>query len=118
MPRPEDLPQLLKELIQIGIALTSERDPSVLLKMILLEARRFTRAEAGTLFLREGDQLRPAVVQNDLLADRLGEPELGRLQAEPLPLSEESLAGYVALTGEILNLPDASAIPPDRPYTF
>ena len=118
MPRPEDFPQLLKELIQIGIALTSERDPAVLLKMILLEARRFTRAEAGTLFLREGDQLRPAVVQNDLLAARLGEPELDRLQAEPLPLSEASLAGYVALTGETLNLPDASALPPDRPYAL
>jgi diguanylate cyclase (GGDEF)-like protein len=119
MPRSQDLTELLKELIQIGIALTSERDLSVLLKMILLEARRFTRAEGGTLFLRDGDQLRFALVQNDHLADRLGEQEMQRrLQAEPLPLSETSLAGYVALTGEIVNLPDAYAIPPDRPYTF
>jgi len=50
-----DLNLLLKELIQIGIALTSERDLSVLLENILREARRFTRADAGTLFLREGD---------------------------------------------------------------
>jgi diguanylate cyclase (GGDEF)-like protein len=114
-----DLTQLLKELIQIGIALTSERDLSVLLERIVLEARWFTRAEGGTLFLREGEQLRFAVVQNDLLAQRLGEPEMRRrLQAEPLPLSEASLAGYVALTGEIVNLPNAYEIPPDRPYTF
>lgn len=71
-----DLNLLLKELIQIGIALTSERDLSALLERILLEARRFTRADAGTLFLREGDQLRFAVVQNDSLVRRIGEREM------------------------------------------
>jgi len=114
-----DVVQLLKDLIQIGIALTGERDLSLLLERILLEARQFTRAEAGTLFLREGDQLRFAVVQNDALAQRLGEREMRRLfEVEPLTMSETSLAGYVALTGEILNLPDVYAIPPDVPYTF
>lgn len=119
MIRPDDLPRLLKELIQIGIALTRERDLSVLLERILLEARRFTRAEGGTLFLREVEQLRFVVVQNDVLAQRLGQIEMRRrLQAEPLPLSETSLAGYVALTGEVVNLPDAYEISPEHPYTF
>src|SRR3989304_5626526 len=100
MARPMDLNLLLKELIQIGIALTSERDLSVLLENILREARRFTRADAGTLFLREGDCLRFAVVKNDSLVHRIGETEMkSRLQAEPLPLSETSLAGYVARPG-------------------
>lgn len=119
MSRNVDLLQLLKELIQIGIALTSERDLSILLERILSEARRFTGAEAGTLFLREGDRLQFSVVQNDRLARELGEPEMRRrLQAEALPLTHESLASYVALTGEALNLPDVYQIPPDRPYTF
>ncbi|MBI4608123.1 MAG: sensor domain-containing diguanylate cyclase [Candidatus Rokubacteria bacterium] len=119
MGRAMDVVQLLRELIQIGIDLTSERDLSLLLERILREARRFTRAEAGTLFLREGDQLRFAVVQNDPMARKLGEREMQRLfEAEPLPMSETSLAGYVALTGEVLNLPDCYAIPPDVPYTF
>ena len=114
-----DLNLLLKELIQIGIALTSERDLSALLERILLEARRFTRADAGTLFLCEGDQLRFAVVQNDSLVRRIGEREMkSRLQAEPLPLSETSLAGHVALTREVVNIPDVYEIPPDRPNTF
>ena len=34
----------------------------------MTEARRFTRAEAGTLFLRDGDVLKFSVVQNDRLA--------------------------------------------------
>src|SRR5206468_1722119 len=70
-PPAINLTQAFKELVQIGITLTSERDLSVLLERILTEARRFTRAEAGTLFLREGDQLRFAVVQNDRLAGKL-----------------------------------------------
>ena len=114
-----DLPQLLKELIQIGIALTSERDVSVLIDRILSEARRFTRAEGGTLFLVESDQLRLAVVQNDRLAGLLGETEMKRLlQTERLPLDEKSLAGYVALSQKVVNLPDAYEIPPEHPYTL
>jgi diguanylate cyclase (GGDEF)-like protein len=90
-----------------------------LLERILSEARRFTRAEAGTLFLREGDLLHFAVVQNDLLARQLGEEEMKRrLQERPLHLRELSLAGHVVLTGDILNLHDTYAIPPDRPYAF
>ncbi len=65
--------------MQIGITLTSEHDLAILLERILSEARRFTRAEAGTLFLREGDHLRFAVVQNDRLAREIGEPEMKRL---------------------------------------
>jgi len=110
---------LLKQLIQIGIALSSERDLSALLERIVAEARRFTSAEGGTLFLREGESLRFAVVQNDALARRLGEREVRRrLAAEPLMVASPSLAGYVASTGETVSLPDAYAVPPERPYKF
>jgi diguanylate cyclase (GGDEF)-like protein len=114
-----NLTQAFKELVQIGITLTSEQDLATLLERILTEARRFTRAEAGTLFMREGDLLRFAVVQNDRLARELGVEEMRRrLQAEPLNLRELSLAGHVAMTGDILNLHDTYMIPPDRPYAF
>jgi len=106
-----DREQLLEELIEIGLALTTERDLYALLDRILEAARRFTRAEAGTLFLREGDHLRFAVVQNDLLERKLGKSEMQqRLQAEPLRLSEPSLAGHVAQTGALINVADAYAI--------
>ncbi|MBI4634794.1 MAG: sensor domain-containing diguanylate cyclase [Candidatus Rokubacteria bacterium] len=109
----------LEELVRIGITLTSENDLSVLLGRALEEARRFTRAEAGTLFLRDGDRLRFAVVQNDLLARRLGEREVERqFQAEPLECDAPALAAYVARTGRIVNVPDAYRIPAGRPYTF
>lgn len=114
-----DRTQLLEELIEIGLALTSERDLYALLERILEQARRFTRAEAGTLFLREGDHLRFAVVQNDFLEARLGKREVQRrLEAAPMPLSEPSLAGHVALTGEIINVSDAYAIGVQQTVAF
>ena len=106
-----DREQLLEELLGIGIALTTERDLYALLERVLETARRFTRAEAGTVFLREGDHLRFAVVQNDFLQERLGTAAmLQRLQSAPLRLTEPSLAGHVAQTGEIVNVTDAYAI--------
>jgi diguanylate cyclase (GGDEF)-like protein len=110
-PTRADGEQVLDELIDIGIALASERDLYALLERILEAARRFTRAEAGTLFLREGDRLRFAVVQNDGVGPKLGQPELQqRFEAEPLRLSEPSLAGHVAQTGEVVNVADAHAL--------
>lgn len=106
-----DREQMLDELLDIGLAVASERDLYALLNRILEAARRFTRAEAGTLFLRDGDRLRFAVVQNDLVERKLARPELQqRFEAEPLRLSEPSLAGHVAQTGEVLNVADAHTI--------
>ena len=105
-----DRTQRLERLIDIGLALTGERDLHALLERILEEARWFTRAEAGTLFLRDGDHLRFAVVQNEVLEARLGTGAMPRRpQTAPLPLSEPSAAGHVAQTGEIVNVSDADA---------
>lgn len=111
--------QALEQLVEIGIAVASEPNLPALLERILREARQFTNAEAATLFLLDGDNLRFAVAQNDVLARRLGEQGFGlSLRAEPLSLARPSLAGYVARTGSILNIPDAYQIPADRPYAF
>ena len=109
---------LLTKLIQIGIGLTSQRELASLPTRILTEARRFTHAEAGTLYLRDVDRLRFAAVQNDVLARSLGNREMRRLFEDDLPLSKPSLAAHVALSRDVLSIPDAYEIPPDRPYVF
>src|SRR5437762_10572584 len=68
--------QMLEELLQLGIAISSEGDLYPLLQRIVTQARRFTGAEAATLFLREGSCLRFAVVQNEIAGRALG--EIGR----------------------------------------
>ena len=45
-----DLPQLLKELNAIGIALSAEKDHNRLLEMILIRSKEITNADGGTLY--------------------------------------------------------------------
>jgi GAF domain-containing protein len=89
------------------------------LEQLLSHARRLTRAEAGTIYVREYDRLRFAVAQNDVLAQRPGagaaQPTLGD---EPLSLDERSIASYVAFTRATVNVPDIYEIPLERPYVF
>jgi len=105
----------LKQLIAIGIALTSERDLSRLLERIVAEARHFTNAETGTLFLRDGDVLRLAVTLDDARLDAPGGCARHPRASEPLPLTRPSLAGYVALNGQLVNLPHAHHVTPGQP---
>jgi len=113
-----NLEEHLARLNRIGIALSSERDLGKLLTAILQEARNFTSAEGGTLYGVEGDQLRFLATQNDALDRRGGEDYAAQEIGQCLPLSTESMAGYVGLTGEVINLQDVYLIPPDRPYRF
>lgn len=130
----KDIEKKLMALNQIGIALSQERDLHRLLELILTEGRKFTNAEAGSLYLREGDQLRFAVTQNEVLERRTKNKEKSRGQKPKettiareekptfsgfyISLDKSSLAGYVGVTGEILNIPDAYAIPKNKEYQF
>jgi diguanylate cyclase (GGDEF)-like protein len=97
-------------LLALATALSTESNVEALLDRLLQDVRTFTRAEAGTILLVEGDQLKFAVAQNDSLAARFGTRALRRrFQALPLPLSQPSVATHVALTGATLNLDDAYA---------
>jgi HD-GYP domain-containing protein (c-di-GMP phosphodiesterase class II) len=112
----------MEELNRIGIALSETREVGALLDMILTKARQITGADAGSLYLLEekrpdilsggqGDRhLRFKLTQNDSAQFPFAEFEL--------PLQEDSLAGYAALHGEVINLADARRIPRDRPYRF
>ncbi|RME84233.1 MAG: HD domain-containing protein [Planctomycetota bacterium] len=114
-----DLKKQLYKLTEIGIALSTERDLDKLLEKILLEARNFTHAEAGTLYIREGDKLLFAVTQNDWMNRKNQDnKEETSLKGSYLPISKSSIAGYVAATGEILNIPDAYEIGEEEEYSF
>jgi HD-GYP domain-containing protein (c-di-GMP phosphodiesterase class II) len=101
------LERQLGELNAIGIQLSAERDLDVLLALILTKAREITHSDAGSLYLVEeaptGPRLRFALAQNASVEIPF--------QAATLSLDESSVAGYVALTGEVVNLADAYAPP-------
>ncbi len=115
----ENVEELLLRLNKIGVSLSNEKSVSTLLNMIVREARTFCGAEAGSLYLLEEDGLHFVVAQNDVLRRKMGDTSAVRTFTEKvIPQTESSLAGYVSLTGEILNIPDVYEISGDRPFSF
>jgi len=109
----------LEQLAAISIAVMQGSDLGALMRRVTLEARRFTNAEAGTFFLRQGPHLVFAVAQNDELIRVLGDHGLKDLfQGALLPVDEPSLAGYTARTGQAVSVADAYDLPPEAPYRF
>lgn len=108
------LEKLISRLNQIGIALSSEHDLNRLLELIVREARHFTNSDGGSLYIREKDKLNFIVAQTASLQDRNGEQTT--FQSFYLPLTKESIGGYVAITGNVLNIEDAYLIPPTVEY--
>lgn len=118
MDRPS-FPDDLEKLLTVGIALSSVHDLEKLLDLIVLEARRLTQADGGTLYLVKGDKLIFKVSQCQSLIDRLGETRMRQMyQSFEMPVSRESIAGYSAMTKEVLNLPDVREIPPNASYHY
>lgn len=120
-PRPARRPPVVRtptpDLTALARAFAAPTTRRRALEGLLTEARQLTRAEAGTIYLREGDTLRFAVVQNDVLSRRLGRAAFERrLSIAPLPLSRVSIAAWVALTRGTVNLPAVHDYPLDRPY--
>src|SRR6202522_1047721 len=103
-----------QQLNEIGVALSSERDVDALLTLILKKARQITGADAGSLYLVDEDnrerRLRFMLTQNDSVDFPFKE--------FTLPLAEDSMAGYTALHGEVLNFADAHHLPKDLPFHF
>lgn len=115
----DDFAGLARELIEIGIALTSVRDLDQLLDLIVTEARRFTRCDAASLYITENDQLRFALTQNETLSERLGEEAFKALfHTVFVPINTDSVSGYVAATGEKVLIDDAYCLPDGTPFAI
>jgi HD-GYP domain-containing protein (c-di-GMP phosphodiesterase class II) len=102
----------LQQVAEVGRALSTVRDHSVLLTMILGKARELSRADAGSLYLLDDVSghkvLRWKLAQNDSIDVDFEE--------KVLPITRKSLAGYVAMTGETLVIDDAYNLPGGAEY--
>jgi len=108
----------LQEIIRLGSELNELQDLDILLEKILTEAREFTQADAGTMYIREGESLMFTHAQNDTLQKRLGMDSKLPYKSFKMKINKESISGYVAETGEILNIKDMYDIPDKAPYHF
>lgn len=119
MPDTDNDPlQRLNELNAIGIALSSERDIDRLLEIILVAAKRITHADAGTLYLLDDKQqvLRFEIIRTDSLGIAMGGANGKAISFPPVRLYDEAgnhnhanVAAHVALSGNMVNIPDAYA---------
>lgn len=104
---------LIEQLLAIGTALSSTHDLGALLTLILAKSREITCSDAGSVYLVDRSGQEPLlwfkVAQNFSQAAT-------SFQEFAMPMTPRSLAGYVALTGESLNIPDAYDLPEGVPY--
>jgi HD-GYP domain-containing protein (c-di-GMP phosphodiesterase class II) len=107
----------LSKLNEIGVALSAQRDMKKLLELILSKSREITSADAGSLYLVErnggvdatvANQLRFKLAQNDTVDVPFEE--------STKPLDHSWIAGHVALSGELVNEPDAYHLREGTPY--
>ena len=115
LPLTKTTPSLVQELLAIGTALSGTQNLDELLALILQKCREITCSDAGSVYLLDHSdnvaKLIFKVTQNASLPHT-------SFSEFAVPLSRRSLAGYVALTGKILNIPDAYNLPLDVPYTL
>ena len=105
---------LVQELLAIGTALSGIQDLDELLALILLKCREITCSDAGSVYLLDQSDNVPKLLFKVTQNASLPQTSFSEFA---VPLSPRSLAGYVALTGKILNIPDAYNLSADVPYT-
>src|SRR5579863_9008499 len=105
-----------RRLIELGIALSAERNHHRLLEKILLGAKELTNADGGTLYLvgDGGHELRFMIMRNDTLHIALGGTTGETIPFAPVRLRDadgtpnyKNVVAAAAVTGETINLADA-----------
>jgi len=104
----------LRQLTEIGIALSAEKNLGRLLEKILNEAQILSRCDAVSLYLidkgsSDNPQLVFKLTQNSSITFDFEEIRF--------PLNNKSIAGYCALNKQIVNIKNAYEIK-DQPYNF
>ncbi len=102
----EELKAKGENLIKIATALSAEHHLNILLENIVDEARKFTNADAGTLYILEENHLRFEILQNETMNTRMGGSSGIEINFPPVPLKKENVSAYVALEGETVVIDD------------
>jgi len=103
----------LNKLHGIVKAMSRETDHGRLLDMIVFGARELTNADGGTLYIREQNSLKFAIIYNKSLNIHMGGASTTPLKFDPLPLYLEgkpnlnNVACNSVINDQIINLEDA-----------
>ncbi len=112
----DDKLRRLELLLRVGVALSAETDTNRLLETILLEAKELTRADGGTLYIRQEEgSLHFAIMRTDSLGIAIGGTTGKPVTLPPIPLRDaetgepnhQHIASFAALRKESINIPNA-----------
>lgn len=111
----EGLAQQTERLVNIGLALSGERNIDRLFEMVVDEARRITNADAGTLYIvnTKHTHLDFVILQNDTMGVRMGGtsgqeitlPSVSMFNEDGSP-NHANVSSYVAHVGESVHIDD------------
>jgi HD-GYP domain-containing protein (c-di-GMP phosphodiesterase class II) len=96
-------------LIDIGRALSQQRDRKALFNLILQRAREVTGADAGTIYEVQGDHPDP-LERKLVFVESQNDSVLMESHGFEMPVSPKSIAGACVLAGEVINIPDLYAL--------
>lgn len=105
-----------RRLIELGIALSAERNHNRLMEMILVGAKELTNSDGGTLYLttESGRELRFEIVRTDSLGIALGGTTGHPVPFPPVRLFDDAgepnhknVSSHAALSGSTVNIADA-----------
>ena len=105
-----------QRLIELGIALSAERNYNRLLEAILLGAKELTNADGGTLYLVSDDRrsLTFEVLRNDTLGTAMGGTSGIPISLPPVPLydaegkpNRKNVSAHAAVSATPINIADA-----------
>lgn len=108
----------MKHILEIDRQINQIQDLDILLETILREARKSVGADAGTIYVTQGEQLAIKYAQNATLSQALAPGQKLIYSVFKVDINRKSLAGYAAATKEILNVSDVYAIPAEKDYIF
>ena len=108
----------LQKLIHLSTELAEIKDLDMLMERILHSARDFVNCDAGSIYIKENNHLKFSYTQNDTFQSRLETGQKLIYGTFSVPISNKSISGYAALSGEILNIPDAYHLSDSLPYGF
>jgi HD-GYP domain-containing protein (c-di-GMP phosphodiesterase class II) len=103
---------------QISLDLNEVKDIDLLLDRILTNARKFFNADAGSIYLKAGEELKFSYTQNNTLQKRLKRGRKLFFNTFTIPINNQSIAGFVAKNLRPVNIPDVYEMPSVVPYTF
>jgi len=103
---------------EISLDINEVKDIDLLLEKILTNVRRYFNADAGSIYIREGDNLKFSYSQNDTLQKRQAPNKKLIYNTFSIPINNRSIAGYVAEKRETVAIPDVYELDDSVPYKF